>query len=46
VLDPLIGADMLHLRNIAALETGIANIGGADTFDAIVLSGIVVAYLA
>jgi len=46
VLGPLIGADLLHLRDIATLETGIASIGGAGTFDGIVLSGIVAAYLA
>lgn len=46
VLGPLIGADLLHLRDIETLETGIASIGGAGTFDGIVLSGIVAAYLA
>ena len=46
VLDPLIGADLLHFRDIEALETGIASIEGAGTFDGIVLSGIVAAYLA
>lgn len=46
VLGPLIGADLLHLRDIEALETGVASIGGAGTFDGIVLSGIVAAYLA
>lgn len=46
VLGPLIGADLLHLRDIETLETGIASIGGAGTFDSIVLSGIVAAYLA
>lgn len=46
VLGPLIGADLLHLRDIDTLETGIASIGGAGTFDGIVLSGIVAAYLA
>jgi uncharacterized membrane protein len=46
VLGPLIGADLLHLRDIEELETGIASIGGAGTFDGIVLSGIVAAYLA
>jgi uncharacterized membrane protein len=46
VLGPLIGADLLHLRDIATLETGVASIGGAGTFDGIVLSGIVAAYLA
>ncbi len=46
VLGPLIGADLLHLRDIKKLATGIASIGGAGTFDGIVLSGIVAAYLA
>ena len=46
VLGPLIGADQLHLRDIETLETGIASIEGAGTFDGIVLSGIVAAYLA
>jgi uncharacterized membrane protein len=46
VLGPLIGADLLHLRDIEKIATGIASIGGAGTFDGIVLSGIVVAYLA
>ncbi len=46
VLGPLIGADLLHLRDIETLETGVASIGGAGTFDGIVLSGIVAAYLA
>lgn len=46
VRGPLIGADLLHLRDIAALETGIASIGGAGTFDGIALSGIVTTYLA
>ncbi len=45
-LGPLIGADLLHLRDIESLDTGIASIGGAGTFDGIVLSGIVAAYLA
>lgn len=43
---PLIGADLLHLRDIPKLSTGMASIGGAGTFDGIVLSGIVAAYLA
>lgn len=46
VLGPLIGADLLHLRDISKIATGIASIGGAGTFDGIVLSGIVAAYLA
>ncbi|MFO0698578.1 MAG: DUF1614 domain-containing protein [Nitrospira sp.] len=46
VLGPLIGADLLHPRDIGKIATGIASIGGAGTFDGIVLSGIVAAYLA
>jgi len=46
VLGPLIGADLLHLRDIEKIATGIASIGGAGTFDGIVLSGIVAACLA
>ena len=46
VLGPLIGADLLHLRGIEVIETGVARISGAGTFDGIVLSGIVAAYLA
>lgn len=46
VLGPLIGADLLHLKDIEAAETGMASIGGAGTFDGIVLSGIIAAYLA
>ncbi len=46
VAGPLIGADLLHLKEIAASATGIASIGGAGTFDGIILSGIVAAYLA
>jgi uncharacterized membrane protein len=46
VLGPLIGADLLHLRDIEKIATGVASIGGAGTFDGIVLSGIVAAYLA
>jgi uncharacterized membrane protein len=41
-----VGADLLHLKQIEATETGIVSIGGAGTFDGIVLSGILAAYLA
>jgi len=37
---------MLHLRDVDASATGIASIGGAGTFDGIVLSSIVAAHLA
>jgi len=46
VLGPLVGADLLHLRDIERLQTGIASIGGAGTFDGIVLSGMIAALLA
>lgn len=46
VLGPLLGADLLHLREIPRIATGMASIGGAGTFDGIVLSGILAAYLA
>jgi uncharacterized membrane protein len=46
VLGPLIGADLLHLCDIGKIATGIASIGAAGTFDGIVFSGIVAAYLA
>lgn len=46
VLGPLIGADLFHLRDIEKIATGMASIGGAGTFDGVVLSGIMAAYLA
>lgn len=46
VTGPLIGADLLHLREIARLGAGTLSIGGAGTFDGIVLSGIIAAYIA
>lgn len=46
VLGPLIGADVMHLREVSKLGAGVISIGGAGTFDGIVLSGILAAYLA
>jgi uncharacterized membrane protein len=46
VLGPLVGADLLHLRDIGRIETGMASIGGAGTFDGIVLSGLIATILA
>ncbi len=46
VLGPLIGADLLHLKDFGSRVAGIVSIGGAGTFDGIVLSGILAAYLA
>jgi len=46
VTGPLIGADLFHIGEIRHMTVGIASIGGAGTFDGIVLSGIIAAYLA
>lgn len=46
VLGPLVGADLLHLKDISRINTGLASIGGAGTFDGIVLSGLVATLLA
>jgi uncharacterized membrane protein len=45
VLGPLIGADFFHLDEIADIGTGMASLGGAGTFDGIVLSGLVATLL-
>lgn len=42
----LIGADLFHLPTVARTHTGLASIGGAGSFDGIVLSGVIAAYLA
>lgn len=42
---PLIGADILHWRDFKHLSTGIISIGGAGTWDGIVLSGLLAAFL-
>ena len=41
VLGPLIGADLFRLKEIKATGIGMMSIGGAGTFDGIVISGIV-----
>jgi uncharacterized membrane protein len=46
VLGPLIGADLLHLRDVTRISVGVLSIGGAGTFDGIVLSGMVAALVA
>ncbi len=46
VLGPLVGADLLHLTDIKRIGTGVASIGGAGTFDGIVLSALVATLLA
>ena len=46
VLGPLLGADLLHLDDIKEIGAGVASIGGAGTFDGIVLSGLAATVLA
>jgi len=46
VLGPLIGADLLHLHEIRKFDTPAVSIGGAGTFDGIVVSGMVALLLA
>jgi uncharacterized membrane protein len=46
VAGPLIGADLLNLRRFARLSAGVISIGGAGTFDGIVISGMLAALLA
>ncbi|WP_297055418.1 DUF1614 domain-containing protein [Thermosulfurimonas sp.] len=45
-LGTLIGADLLHLRDLPRLRAPVASIGGAGTFDGIFLTGIVAVLLA
>jgi len=40
VLSALIGADILHLKDIEKIGSGVVSIGGAGTFDGILLTGI------
>lgn len=46
VAGPLIGADLLHLRDVTKIPAPMLSIGGAGTFDGIVLSGLLAAFLA
>lgn len=46
VSGPLVGADLLHLRDVTKLAAPLVSIGGAGTFDGIVLSGLLAAFLA
>lgn len=46
VLGPLIGADLFHLKEVVRIAPAIASIGGAGTFDGIVLSGLAASLLA
>jgi uncharacterized membrane protein len=40
VLSALVGADILHLKDIEKIGSGIVSIGGAGTFDGIFLTGV------
>ena len=42
----LIGADLLHVRQVTTLVTPVASIGGAGTFDGVFLTGIIAVLLA
>jgi uncharacterized membrane protein len=46
VAGPLVGADLLNLRRFQDLHTGILSIGGAGTFDGIVISSLAAAFFA
>jgi uncharacterized membrane protein len=46
VSGPLIGADLLNLRKFERISAGVTSIGGAGTFDGIVISGLVAAFFA
>jgi len=39
VLGPLVGADLMHLRDLGRRASALMSIGGAGTFDGIVISG-------
>jgi uncharacterized membrane protein len=43
---PLIGADLLHWKDFKHISTGTVSIGGAGTWDGIVLTGLLAALLA
>ena len=45
VIGPLIGADLLHLKDITRVSVGMLSIGGAGTFDGIILSAVLATVL-
>ncbi|NIA09150.1 MAG: DUF1614 domain-containing protein [Nitrospiraceae bacterium] len=45
-LGTLIGADLLHLKDISRIDAPVVSIGGAGTFDGIFLTGIIAVLLA
>lgn len=46
VVGPIVGADLFHLKDLLRTPVGVMSIGGAGTFDGIVLSGVLAALLA
>ena len=46
VAGPIVGADLFHLKDLLRTPVGVMSIGGAGTFDGIVLSGVLAALLA
>jgi uncharacterized membrane protein len=46
VIGTLVGADFFHIGDFIKTPVGVASIGGAGTFDGIVLAGIIAAFLA
>ncbi|MFT6896418.1 MAG: putative membrane protein [Paraglaciecola sp.] len=45
VLGPVVGADLLNLKQVSKTHVGMASIGGAGTFDGIVISGLLAVLL-
>ncbi|MEZ6058320.1 MAG: DUF1614 domain-containing protein [Planctomycetaceae bacterium] len=46
IAGPLIGADILRLHEMTRIKNGILSIGGAGSFDGIVVSGLIAAFIA
>ena len=46
ITGPLVGADLLHWKQFKRIGAGMVSIGGAGTWDGIVLSGLMAAFLA
>ncbi len=46
ITGPLVGADLLHWKDFKTIAAGTVSIGGAGTWDGIVLTGLLAAWLA
>ena len=42
----LIGADLMHLKDLRRMGPGVLSIGGAGVYDGIFLAGLIAAFLA